>query len=364
MKLIFENWRKYTDSILNEDLLVESYEEAKSSVAKRFSKLFKGWVFENQKEKYDSIEKQIQERENDGKNIYGWEIFGFVFVNLLENTIIPEDITDKQAQIALLWNYRQFINFKILDSYNGLFSYMLESKGFIVPLLKGIIEEQLFYNNFHNALRNKEPLVYFYLISDQYSTNTEGYDRSKLIENFFHWNNFILDGKKDLNSVASYKELYELVKEARPLYMAWQEKQNNKDAEQGKELLLDDDNWQVIAIHNKGAACQLGKGSDWCTAAPGLEYFKQYYKPNDPLFFILDKKNNEKFQFHFGTQQFMDFDDHSLSEDVYGWKQFYIPRLEMQEEIMKVLAKVMPEKYDIAYQYLKDYAAYFKLQKK
>ena len=355
MKLIFENWRKYTDSILNEDLLVESYEEAKSSVAKRFSKLFKGWVFENQKEKYDSIEKQIQERENDGKNIYGWEIFGFVFVNLLENTIIPEDITDKQAQIALLWNYRQFINFKMLDSYNGLFSYMLESKGFIVPLVKGIIEDHILYNNFDNALRNKETLVYIYLVTDQYYTNTQGYYRSQLIENFFHWNNFIRDGKRDLNAVADYKELYNLVEEARPLYMAWQEKQNNKDAEQGKELLLDDDNWQVIAIHNKGAACELGKRSNWCTAGPGLDYFNTYYQPNDPLFFILDKKHNQKFQFSFGKKDFADYDNHQLSQDLDGWRQFHIPRLKMQEEIMKVLAKVVPEKYNIAYNYLQGY---------
>jgi hypothetical protein len=191
-------------------------------------------------------------------------------------------------------------------------------------------------------------LIYFHGLTvrlEDFYTEEETIVRINLIERFFQWNRFIRDGKRDLNAVANYEELYELTKEARPLYMAWQQKQEQKDAEAGKELLLDDDNWQIIAIHNKGAACELGKGTDWCTAAPGLEYFKRYYKPSDPLFYIFDKKDNEKFQFHFGTKQFMDKYDNQLSPS----------RYHVEEEIMKVLAKVVPQNYDFAYDYLNKY---------
>jgi hypothetical protein len=164
--------------------------------------------------------------------------------------------------------------------------------------------------------------------------------RRNLIERFFQMNRFIRNGKRDLNAVSDFDELYELVNEARPLYQAWQDKQADKDAEAGKELLLDDENWQVIAIHNKGAACQLGKGTDWCTAAPGLEYFKQYYRPDDPLFYILDKSDGEKYQFHFGTGQFMDrFDDPLVGKNVPN------PRFLMFKKILEVLNASVPSKY-------------------
>ena len=89
----------------------------------------------------------------------------------------------------------------------------------------------------------------------------------------------------------------------------------------------------------------MGKGTEWCTAAPGLEYFKQYYKPNDPLFYILDKSDGERYQFHFGSRQYMDKDDNNL----------YPSRYHVGDEIMDVLASIVPEKYNIAYKHLGKY---------
>ncbi|MEK6882114.1 MAG: hypothetical protein AABY22_21030, partial [Nanoarchaeota archaeon] len=84
--------------------------------------------------------------------------------------------------------------------------------------------------------------------------------------------------------------------------------------------------------HNKGAACELGKGTDWCTAAPGLEYYKQYHKEDDPLF-IIHAKTGEKFQFHYGSGQFMDSTDTQITD-----KQFF-------KEIHKILLNTVGEKY-------------------
>jgi hypothetical protein len=373
MKLLLENWRSYTASILNEDLLIESYEQAQESVAARASKWFKGFIYNDNKQTYDRIEEIIKEEvvnewgEDYNKAalekikqtgyIFHWDIAGYIILYILKKTYIPLDITDKQSQIALLWSYNQLISGNILNKseikelMQAVYMYIIlkfKSSKKIIDLIheKHKIDMSSRGVDFHGQLED------FFPRTDEYIPFKIA--RKNLIERFFQWNRFIRDGKRDLNAVVDYQELYVLVEQARPLYMAWQKKQEQKDAEAGKELLLDDDNWQVIAIHNKGAACQLGKGSDWCTAAPGLNYFNNYYKPNDPLFFIFDKEHNEKFQFHFGTKQFMDFDDNPLSEENFPRK-FHIPRLKMQKEIMKVLVKVVPEKYDIAYDYLVKY---------
>ena len=69
------------------------------------------------------------------------------------------------------------------------------------------------------------------------------------------------------------------------------------------------DGWVIAAAHDKAAACLLGKKTNWCTAAPGLDYFKQYYGgPEDPLFYI-HTPNDDRYQFSYGSQQFMDVDD-------------------------------------------------------
>jgi hypothetical protein len=90
-------------------------------------------------------------------------------------------------------------------------------------------------------------------------------------------------------------------------------------AVEGRILYDYDNGWFVAEIHSKAAACELGKSTDWCTSAPGLEFFDHYYKPEDPLFFFeqgSDEKPGapgEKFQIHYGSKQFMDKDDRPLS---------------------------------------------------
>jgi hypothetical protein len=350
MKLLIENWRSYTASILNEDLLIESSEDAYLTVKKRAAKLLKGWAYDNAPDYYNTIEANIQsaikDRLDDGVsqetlNDYtnAWEIGGVVIANLLNDRSTPSDVTDKQLAISLLWNYKQLVIGSIVDLdhfLNTIVKFLAQNRYDIFVAFSGKLLQIPKLSDF------RLNFVYAYMSDDDDESDIK---RFKLIENFFHWNNFIRNGKRDLNSVVDYDELIELVKEAEPKYKAWQEKQEQADAEKGKEVLLDNKSWQVIAIHNKGAACQLGKGTEWCTAAPGLNYFKTYYQPDDPLFFILDKSDGERYQFHFGTKQFMDKQDNDL----------YPSRYHVGDEIMKVLKKVIPEKYEIARNFLDEF---------
>ena len=130
------------------------------------------------------------------------------------------------------------------------------------------------------------------------------------IETFFHHQRFM--PRQDLMQVKSMADLVDMTDAAKEEIQKAQEKKLYLDAEQGTEVFRDDDEWTIAALHNKGAACEFGKNTDWCTAAPGLDYFEDYYKPEDPLFFFQNKSNLNKFQFHYGSSQFMDSKDNRV----------------------------------------------------
>ena len=128
-----------------------------------------------------------------------------------------------------------------------------------------------------------------------------------------YFQNLDLMPKKNLIELESFEELHDIVEKAKPEIEARQEKKQYLDAEEGTEVLRDDDELYIAVIHNKGAACELGKGTDWCTAAPGLDYFGDYYEPNDPLFFFKLKTSGKRYQFHYGSEQFMDERDRPIA---------------------------------------------------
>lgn len=80
-----------------------------------------------------------------------------------------------------------------------------------------------------------------------------------------------------------------------------------KNPQTGFYTKPDSEGFVIGEIHNKAASVRLGSGTEWCTAAPGLNYFNDYYSPDDPLYYIED--NGERFQFSYGAKQFMNSDD-------------------------------------------------------
>jgi len=59
-----------------------------------------------------------------------------------------------------------------------------------------------------------------------------------------------------------------------------------------------------------GVSCELGSGTEWCTADSRAPYFKKYIK-DGPLY-IFDNGKGEKYQFHYESSQFMDKNDVSI----------------------------------------------------
>lgn len=82
------------------------------------------------------------------------------------------------------------------------------------------------------------------------------------------------------------------------------------------ETIYDGDDARVIHPKDKAAACYYGQGTVWCTAATkGTNHF-DYYNNQGPLYIVLPKKpeyQNEKYQIHVRSGQFMDINDKEVS---------------------------------------------------
>lgn len=74
------------------------------------------------------------------------------------------------------------------------------------------------------------------------------------------------------------------------------------------QKLYEDDETLLIIPKTEEAACYYGSNTKWCTAAKEDNYFNSYNN-RDPLYILIDKKNNRKFQFHLHTTQFMNARD-------------------------------------------------------
>ena len=331
--------------LIREALLVESLQQVEQTVAKRAAKLMKGWGYVEEKGYLDITYSTLEEKiinTNIGQ-ISGWDLCGHMICALVGHYKVPVDIQEDQKKIALLWAYKQTI--ETLENENMLHDLFMRIADYVLGTNYGEDTLPVQQDDLQQKYAVLSDVIYTLpnyirqildISNNNYSAMTP-LDRTD-IERFFQWNRFIQDGKKDLNDVSSFAELSVLVKEAKPKYKAWQKEQESKDVEAGKEPLLNNKQWQVIAIHNKGAACQLGKPTDWCTAAPGLNFFEHYYKPDDPLFYILDKSDGEMYQFHFGTRQHKDKNDIEL----------YPSRYLIGDKIINVLDEVVPGKYSIA----------------
>ena len=81
-------------------------------------------------------------------------------------------------------------------------------------------------------------------------------------------------------------------------------------------LVHNDAEVKVVIPHTEEAAKFFGINTKWCTSAENNNRFAQYNAVG-PLYIVLIKKENARFQFHFQSSLFTDELDHSL--DIYEW---------------------------------------------
>ena len=126
----------------------------------------------------------------------------------------------------------------------------------------------------------------------------------------------------DINSYKTQSDIGEFIKKAIEL-----KNQEDKDPTKKKGVSKTDkfsdlkigevDGFEVYEIP-KGrkdlynTSCELGSGTEWCTATGNTSsYFKQYIDQG-PLYIFMKPGSDEKYQFHFESGQFMDKNDQSV----------------------------------------------------
>lgn len=87
--------------------------------------------------------------------------------------------------------------------------------------------------------------------------------------------------------------------------------ETERRAKAGAEKLYDQDGILILQIKTKEAAMYYGANTRWCTAAKQHNMFDQYNK-DGPLFVLIDKKKNKKYQWHIPSGQLMNEEDDAV----------------------------------------------------
>jgi len=98
-----------------------------------------------------------------------------------------------------------------------------------------------------------------------------------------------------------------------------------KNSQTGFYTKPDSEGVVIGEIHTKAAAVKLGSDTEWCTAAPGLNYFHDYYESDDPLIYI--EIGGTRWQFSYSSHQFMDEGDNPIQKE----KEIELSRLVWRE---------------------------------
>jgi len=301
---------------LQEELLQEvTFEDAQKTLRNRVVKLVKSYNYEQ----------GLDPEKNLGSLSTG-----------LENRIlslIPSDIEDNQQGTSLLWVLRLLKDPKLKE----IIFKTVVSPGPPGPV-PGVQMARADYNVEFGNIRNN-------------------------LETFFQFQRFM--DPTDINKLKDADSLTNVVAGARAAIEADKDKKLGADASKGAEFFQGNfkfdengnvardeeglpqfetkDGWVIAAAHNKGAACLLGKKTNWCTAAPGLNYFDQYYNgEDDPLFFLMDPDGN-RYQFAYGAKEFMDADDERVRGDRFE---------DLNNKLKEALeAKFFEDRFSVVFEY-------------
>ncbi len=102
------------------------------------------------------------------------------------------------------------------------------------------------------------------------------------------------------------------------------------DAKQqgGIEVFRDDNEWKIYAIHSEDAAIKVGRNTHWDVSVDknrsrrqysmggrNPNTFRDYYSPDDPLFYFEEMKTGVKYMFKYGDSIFVDGSDRPVPQN-------------------------------------------------
>lgn len=114
-----------------------------------------------------------------------------------------------------------------------------------------------------------------------------------------------------------YKQLGDLFTAIEPYLAAKSQGEKDRELERAMyaqaEVLLNTPQYRILVPKTKEASCYFGVNTQWCTAATNSYNYFENYNKDGPLYIVLDKKNNRRWQFHFESGQFMDEHDRQIN---------------------------------------------------
>jgi len=126
---------------------------------------------------------------------------------------------------------------------------------------------------------------------------------------------------KDINQIKTEDQIDEFVKKAieiRDREVDPSKKKGVEKSDKYKDLRIGEvSGFQVYKIPKGtsdemyGVACDLGSGTDWCTATGNTKTWFDRYAKDGPLYIFIGP-NGEKYQFHYETGSYMDKNDRSI----------------------------------------------------
>ena len=122
---------------------------------------------------------------------------------------------------------------------------------------------------------------------------------------------------RDINQIKSLSALEDII-ELYPEKQATSSSELQKQMElnfyktKQADLIYNSPQIKVVVPKTKQASCFFGVNTRWCTAAKNDNMFADYNKQG-PLYIILIKATNQRFQLHYEADQFMDEKDQEMS---------------------------------------------------
>ena len=135
---------------------------------------------------------------------------------------------------------------------------------------------------------------------------------------------------ENINSFKSISSFYIFTDNLPEVFVEDMEEDIKKQARKEVDKIQESENWLVLIPKTELAARVYGMGTRWCTASKEHSRF-DYYNEMGPLYILINKKTNEKFQFHWESGQFMDATNQGID-----YRKFYTDNTELQPLLAEI----------------------------
>jgi len=116
--------------------------------------------------------------------------------------------------------------------------------------------------------------------------------------------------KKDINQYPHVADL-ETALQPHLGQVASKKEEKRQVKQEGADVVHDANDTLVHRIKTKEAACAIGRGTRWCTAATQSHNYFDHYNKDGPLY-VVHAPDKSKYQLHFETGQFNDAEDRGV----------------------------------------------------